>query len=130
MSPKSTLAVLSLVTVSTLGITQHGALTFDLFSTHAWIDIPMHFLGGVAVAFGFLFFTYLFPRVLSRYRSVFFTLASVLAVSLVWEIFEIYIGIPLLEEGFGMDLIKDLCFDMVGGYIGIIIGKNVAQARI
>lgn len=120
------LVVLLLSSITILGITHFVALEFYLYWKYLWLDLPMHALGGIVVALGIFALPLLsFIRLPERYLSPSFVLTGVLIVGLIWELFEIAIGIPLIEEGFEIDILADLTMDILGGAIGYIVGSRI-----
>jgi len=88
----------------------------------------MHILGGIVIALAV--FT-LFDVHILRNRSL-LSVATVLSVvllaAIVWEVYEIGIGIPI-EDGHWIDTSIDLVMGLSGGYIGWIIGKQIRNIR-
>jgi len=97
------------------------------YFTYPWIDIPMHFLGGMwAVFFLFWIFEkkkndYLFtsPKVL----SFLFALGFAALVGILWEFFEFLFDVFISSRGFAYaaqtssaDTMGDLFMDLVGGF--------------
>lgn len=114
--------------LSTLGVVLVAhllALHFELYFVYPWFDVPMHILGGVSVAFAFLLLPHSSFRIPVRYVRLVPVLAFVLIVGLIWELYEILIGIPLIEPNFEVDMIGDLCNDLLGGAMGYFIGNRL-----
>lgn len=101
------------------------SLELFLYWKYPALDIPMHALGGAVIAL--LFFTLhdLIPRYPSRLLYPIPVLLLVLLVSLVWEVYELQIGIPI-EEDFEIDTITDLIMGMLGGVMGYVVGYSVS----
>jgi len=112
----------SLVTVAVIHIT---ALQFFLYWKYLWLDIPVHFLGGISVVLGVSILPFFRIKVGPRYRTLLATLCIVLCVGLMWEIFEVFAGVPIEREGFVFDTTIDLLMDMLGGVIGYGIVKGI-----
>jgi len=98
-----------------------SAVAFFFYWTYWWFDIPMHFLGGVAVG---LFSLWIFGfdggkrRPLSSGRALLIALVGSLAFGLAWEYFEYANGITFNTIGnYPLDTIKDLLVDVCGGYV-------------
>lgn len=73
-----------------------------------WFDIPMHFLGGLALgtlAVGFL----------NRHRPLAFA-AALLAAFVAWELFELFFGLPR-ESDYAADTALDLVMDTLGALL-------------
>jgi hypothetical protein len=81
-----------------------------------WYDIPMHFFGGVWVALAALWvsempFAGCIKARVSR-RSI---VSVVIAVGVVWEIYEVAFGIMDMHmAGYAFDTVKDLIMDTLG----------------
>jgi hypothetical protein len=98
-----------------LAIAHALATEYYLYFRYPLFDVPMHFLGGVCVVFGALLIPLLGIRLPERYFQFLPLLTLTLIVGLVWELFEIHIGIPLIQDDFGRDMVGDLFFDLLGG---------------
>ncbi|MCD5382426.1 MAG: hypothetical protein LR017_03925 [Candidatus Pacebacteria bacterium] len=114
-------------TVLVMGVVHIVSLELYLYWRFPWLDIPMHLLGGVAVALALLLLLQWIPRMPRRYLALFPIVMGVLVVGLVWEVFEIWAGIPLIEPGFERDMLLDICMDIVGGAVGYVVGTSVAS---
>ena len=110
---------------ATLGVTHAAALHFFLYWQYPWLDIPVHILGGIVVAFAFLLVPSFYPEIAQRYMALPWILVGVLIIGLSWELFEIMLGIPLIEKNFEADMVLDLCMDLFGGGIGYFLGREV-----
>ncbi len=81
-------------------------------------DIFMHLLGGVGIGLfaAAMLQSYQDGILLNRRNLV----AAVIAVGIVWELFEIYYnltGHPLWSKLYYIDTVKDLIMDIIGGSI-------------
>lgn len=121
----SLLLYLLLITALVMGVAHFLAIEFFLYWQYPWFDIPMHILGGVIIAFFVLVLPDLGVSFVKRYTAFSSVLAMVLIVGLLWEIFEIWIDIPLFEPDFEQDIVKDLLMDLVGGSIGYFVGTRI-----
>ncbi len=95
---------------------------YSLYFHLWWYDIPMHMLGGLAIAVlsAYIFFLRS-PKEgeISMNRIYTTILLSVFVVGILWEIFELVMHWALTLYWFGWtDTTKDLFDDMVGGYVG------------
>ncbi len=93
--------VLSLV----LALLQAWALAEFLYWRYAWFDIPMHFLGGAAIA-AFL------VALLMHHRLKTFVVLMIVA-TIGWEVFEYLFGLPR-ESNYALDTALDLVMDTLG----------------
>ncbi len=88
-----------------------------------WFDIPMHLFGGMVVALGFFAL-----RDLRLFRDSFLrpvvVVALVLGVALIWELFEVVIGMPI-DAGYVLDTGTDICMGLLGGYLGYFVGNSL-----
>lgn len=92
-------------------------LKLHLYYSLWWIDMVMHFLGGLWVG---LFFLYVFYTRGWFSNKVLAVILSVLFIGLLWELYELYIGIIAHEAFSPRDTISDIIFDMAGGTLAVI----------
>jgi hypothetical protein len=114
-------------TVFVLGLVHFLALHYALYWRFPLIDIPMHMLGGISVAFSILLsgdFGIRLPKIYLQFSSV---LAMVFIVGLLWEAFEVWAGVPLFQPYFYLDSVKDLIMDVLGGAIGYTVGNRLHE---
>ncbi len=112
-----------LIALVVLAVTNKIALHFFLFWTVPWIDIPMHMLGGVVVAFGFLM---VFRGYVSGgfARGLITTIVVVFSIGVSWEVFELSGGITdLTDFWYVFDTIQDLAMDILGGFLGYVCAR-------
>lgn len=108
-----------------------------LFISAPWIDIPLHFLGGVWVASIFLWLSpeikfskpKFFVNKLSPFViNVLFIIAFTVLVGVLWEFFEFSLDILMVFRGYSeifqgdlVDTMGDLLMDILGGLVlGIV----------
>ncbi len=111
----------------TLAVIHATAMGLSLYWTHLWLDMPMHFFGGVCVALGYSilpFFGIRFTPALENWRAY---LSFVLFIGVCWEIFEYLNGISLVSESevLFVDTGIDLTLDLLGGYLGYQIASRL-----
>lgn len=97
------------------------ALNFYLYWTFWWFDLSVHFLGGLWVALTSLWI-YIFIRgdkELSRRRTFFIVLISIIVVGGLWEAFEYFAGISP-GNNFIIDTTTDGLMDLLGAGAGIL----------
>ena len=89
-----------------------------------WYDVVLHALGGAWVALAALwFFTYI-----GKSQPSAVTLACVIVVGVLWEIFEVLIGIPR-ESNYVLDTSLDLLMDIVGALLTLFfLRRKVSPA--
>lgn len=117
---KHPLFIINLILVLIIGIFHIIALKFFLYWSISWFDNLMHFLGGFwfgIISVWFFFFSGYAGRFTfySSARNIFFvSTASAIAIGLLWEIFEIYAGVPLFVTDYSFDTSIDLLMDTLG----------------
>lgn len=116
--------VLFLTAFLALAIFHNLAVTFYLYWTYLWFDIPMHILGGFVAALGYIAGILVFSgksvfkidtQKLLRFMP---TMAAVFTIGVLWEVFEVSINSP--ARGIP-DTALDLLMDLVGGAIGYYV---------
>lgn len=117
---RSTTFILFAVALGVLAVVHVFAIQFFLYWTYLWFDIPMHALGGMVVALGFLTFFSGYTRE-TFLTGLLMTLGVVLAVGTLWEIFEFVSDSTGPEAGYVGDTVLDFLMDIVGGCIGYVI---------
>jgi hypothetical protein len=95
----------ALVVSAALALMQAFALDNFLYWKYEWYDVPMHFLGGVAIAVFSV-------ALLMHYRPRIF-LGLVFLGAVGWEVFEFFAGFPR-EANFAFDTALDLLMDTLG----------------
>ena len=113
-----------LITLSVLAVIHYIALQFFLYWKFWWFDIIMHGLGGAAIALGIYTLYDLRFGLPERLRNLIPILLFTMVIALLWEIFEIYIGIPI-EDNYEVDTIVDLLMALVGATIGFFVGQAI-----
>ena len=112
---------------ATLAIVHVLATKFFLYWMYFWLDIPVHFLGGVTVVLGFLLCRELTHAIPERYYTYVPALTVVLIVGLLWELFEVMIGASLDDDGFVFDFFKDISMDVLGGLLGYMLIEQLRK---
>lgn len=104
-----------------LAFLQHIAFENFFYWKFWWYDLMMHFLGGTVLGSVFFWtvqfeFSGTLKNKLSTFASVFL---FVLAVGLLWEVFEYSIGIDREYSRifWEFDSLQDLCMDVLGGSV-------------
>lgn len=120
------LLVLLLIATSVLASVHIIALELSLYYIVPYLDIPMHFLGGVIVTLmvtSFVAIELPIPKKLAQFPYV---IGAVLIVGLSWEIFEILAGIGI-EANYLADTSLDIVMDTIGGAFGYYMAKHLAS---
>ena len=94
-------------------------LKFYWYSLIWWLDMPMHFLGGLWVGLALLF---IFPisKDILHPKKIFQIILGVLVIGIFWEFFEISLNNLTLKDSFNvLDTISDLFFDSAGASFAV-----------
>ena len=119
--------VFFVITLALLSLLHYLALEFSLYWRFAWFDIFMHFFGGAVVALGLFTLKDFVRNIPDRLQYFFPIIAGVIVAALSWEIFEIVLGVPTFEPGYGLDTVIDIVMGVVGGFVGFIVGHNIRK---
>lgn len=118
--PHKALFFLQALIIAVVGAIHVSATKYFLYWHYVWLDVPVHFLGGLWL--GLLSAWLLSSRQLPvSYVRVMLT---VLIVSIGWEVFEIAAGVPI-EKNFVFDTSLDLVMDILGGTLGYVIARKL-----
>jgi len=101
------------------------SLQFHLYWLYPWFDLLMHAWGGAAVALGWFTLRDFLPRLRASWFTLLPTLCFVLAIALLWEVFEATSGISQNNPDFLSDTFGDLAFGLGGGFIGYLMAKRL-----
>lgn len=106
-------------------------ISFGVYQRLPWFDIPMHFLGGLAISYSsVLFFRYFKEKgFFSINRTFLFVLIIVSTVSFVavlWEFFEFFLHlfVSVSFQPSVADTMKDLFIGMLGGLVWGILWRK------
>jgi hypothetical protein len=111
----------------TVAVLHKIALSFSLYWTIWWFDIPMHFLGGALMALITLFIIYdsKFFNFSVKKPIVIFSAAigMTLIIGLSWELWELYMGFTDVYKD-QIDTMADLINDTLGAITVYLYSKN------
>jgi len=114
--PKSLLLLIFLIAIiNTL------AVMFSWYWRIPWLDMPMHFLGGLFVGSVALWFYS--QNVERRYFRAFpVSIGAVLIVGGLWEVFEFSVDtiVSVSEQNGISDTLSDIIFDIIGGTMAVV----------
>lgn len=119
--------VFFLVTLSTLAVVHIAATEFFFYWRYLWFDIPVHFLGGVCVALGISVLPFFRVHWFERFRKPLPYILLTLAVGVIWEVFEVFSGVVVIDETFIPDTVLDLTMDALGGYVGYGLAETLRK---
>jgi len=106
--------------------------------TYAWLDMPMHFLGGFWVAM--VFFNFINPKLqITDYKlliTLILVLGFVILIGVLWEFFEFLCDVFISSKGYlevaqqGIaDTISDLFFDLLGGLALLVVRRYFPKSN-
>ncbi len=119
------LVTLLLSSLTILAVVHWMAIHFFLYWKYSWLDMPIHLLGGICVAFGLATLPYLrvsLPQFFATYGGY---IVTILVVGTVWEVFEFATGISKFDADFIPDTLIDYIMDIVGMSLGYGIVKSL-----
>ena len=123
-------AKIFLIAFAAFAAIQFALLRLFLYWRYPWVDIPMHAVGGAIVGLGVFaardLHVPLFAHLTKPYRAI----LVVLFVASVWEVLEYVTGLSIIKENFASDTMLDLTLGLVGGMVGIVIGRMLEDRPI
>jgi hypothetical protein len=120
MLNKREILYLSLGLAILIAVIHNKAMELHLFWTYPWLDLFLHFLGGLWLSITSLwlfFFSGLFKLKINKKNIFLVAFLSILIVGLSWEVFEIAIGLSFGEPNFITDTISDIAMDFLGAFL-------------
>jgi hypothetical protein len=108
--------------IALIGAVHIIALRLYLYWLFPWLDVFMHFGGAMWVALAAIWFL----SSVHQKMPFLLVLGIIIAVSVGWEIFEIWGGIPR-EANFAFDTSLDLLMDVLGGITGYALGRHLLR---
>lgn len=121
------LLTLFFLAATTLAFTHTLATSFFLYWKYLWLDIPMHFLGGLVCALGIAILPFFRLQYIEKRSSLSLYMFLVLGMGICWELFEYSTGMYQFETNIIPDTILDMCMDLFGGAIGYGVVKSIKQ---
>lgn len=121
------IVTLFLSAFATLAIVHVVATKFFLYWKYQWLDIPMHFLGGIVCTLGIAILPFLHIRFFERHHTLVVYVSMVCIIGVGWEMFEYSVGLYQFEPDIVIDTFIDLCMDILGAIVGYSIVKRIKQ---
>lgn len=115
---------LLLISSSVWAIVHHLALEFYIYWQYPYFDVLMHILGGIIIVLFLFSLCQMFASIPSWVTQFFPALATVILIGLLWEVFELAVGL-YPQQNFAFDTTLDLLADLVGGAVGYIVASNL-----
>jgi hypothetical protein len=114
--------VLALIAGINLALLHGLAMYLDLYWRYAWLDIPMHVMGGAVLV---LFWAALIDVRLLRHSTLQIRQVCVVAgvIMIAWEVFGV-----IVENGFKDKYVIDTSIDLCAGSVGVALGYLVVRA--
>ena len=113
-----------LILLTAIGFFWELAEIFYFHWIYWWYDVILHFSSGFSVAMAFLVFWFFIFSNSKRNKKELLLLSflSVLAVGILWEIFELSVGFTSLSDGiyYVRDTTSDIIADVTGGFFGTL----------
>lgn len=106
--------------VTAVGAVHILALHLYLYWYFPWLDLLVHFSGGLWVALAAAW-VFLMTR---REPSFFILVACVIGIGVSWEVFEYVIGMSRGGQ-FLLDTTLDILMDILGGIAGVILVRRM-----
>jgi hypothetical protein len=102
-----------------LGFSYFFTLEFGYYFKYPWIDLPLHFLGGVIVSLFFIIYFEKSLKKLSLFSLFLFLLSFVALIGIFWEFFEWIVDKTIypLNQPTVNDTLGDLAMDLLGGFL-------------
>ncbi len=119
MTLRTSIMIISFATLAAMHLL---GLALSLYYYFPWYDLPMHFFGGVIVALGLYVLIDLQLPLTSYLTRLWQFTALVLIVAVLWEVFEVWAGIPI-ESNYLLDTTIDLVLGSLGGVVGYYVGQ-------
>lgn len=132
---KQPLFIINFVLILVIGILHIIALKFFLYWTFPWFDNLMHFLGGLwvgTVSIWYIYFSGFADKFTPQLttRNIFtVSIASVIIIGILWEIFEIYVGVPRFVIDYPLDTSIDLLMDTLGAVVASLYMAGKFQSN-
>ena len=124
--PTLRLLVAQLVVVLPLAVVTWAAVSYALYWRIWWLDIPMHFAGGMWAG---LCAAWLLARRGNSF-SLLWCLGFALAVGVAWEIFEYSEGIAgAYYMSYQADTAKDIVMDLLGAAGGWVVASRLVRGK-
>lgn len=113
--------VIEIVAVGILiSVLQHNAIAHSWYWIFWWMDIIMHFLGGLFVGLVAVLLLKHYVHKIKIPRNLFFWVLGVtLLIGIGWEIFEFSVGLVMAYDPLP-DTILDIVMDMVGATVACV----------
>jgi|TARA_Y100000310_G_C20702899_1_gene831660 hypothetical protein len=99
----------------------------DIYDIIPWFDVPMHFLGGVAIGFMFFFILKYFENEkmikINPFFNALFIISLVSLIAILWEFAEFSLAFifSVIHKGSIEDTLLDLTLGIMGGMVAVIL---------
>lgn len=122
--------IFGFLAVLVLAVGNYLGQQWDLYQHIGYYDIFMHLFGGFAIGLSVAAVVELHGGMI-RHKT-WFILGSVLLAGVGWELFEAYYdiaGAPVGTHAYGIDTVKDLIDDVLGGVIAVTMELRKIRGR-
>lgn len=118
-------------TLAITGFLNFVAIKLELYWTVWWIDMVVHFFGGLTVGLATLWLSSRFFdfRKWSTLRLSTTAILGAITIGVLWELYELYFGITSLSDGihYVTDTSSDILMDTIGGIVGFFYVNNLLK---
>ena len=117
---KNILLFFSLFLSAAIAVVNTYAIERFWYWEYPWVDLPMHFAGGVLIGALSLWVAGRLGRTL-RAGGLFWI---ALAVGVAWEIFEYAVGaVAVSRDSYSLDTLIDLAMDVCGAFLPLLLSR-------
>ena len=117
---KNTLLLFSLLLSAAIAVANTYAIERFWYWEYPWVDLPMHFAGGVLIGILSLWAAGRIGRNLRAGGLLWI----VLAVGVAWEIFEYSVGaVVVIKDSYPLDTLSDLAMDVCGAFLPLFLSR-------
>lgn len=97
----------------------------NVYVKYAWLDVPMHFIGGIVISYSFYLFLVLvqkkdYIKIKNKKILFIFIISFVALTTIIWETYEF--TFDLVDNGTRQTNLNDTMTDILLGLLGGIIG--------
>lgn len=112
-----------------IGALEVVAELFYLHWTVWWYDNMLHFLAGACIAIAAL--SFFSRKALSPLRAICIGVFFALFIGIVWEVFELYVGVTSLSDGqlYVFDTISDILMDLTGAFFASLYAYRKLKSQ-
>lgn len=131
---KKQLLIISFFTIILITIFHFFSIKYNWYWTYRWLDIPVHIVAGFWVSITTLWVSLRTRHIDSiigyRSKALFVMLISVLAVAILWELFELIFKLTsFYDKGYWQDSLGDILNGFAGGIMAFLYFTRNRRAK-